>query len=234
MQVIFEFAHQIDIELAEELQEIGVVVSVKNEALSGVDQLGNQISAIGQDLSNFDTVQRVDTLNLDVTTLLAYVSAMTNGSSNWEYAEPILTEQACCERKNPVKATLDKIFDGKFVQQPLLSNLRFFYSNLFLGKRLICCETASSSFAEICQLLGGEGEKIRANEFMQRVEVLPDALIPIEMTKLNVGGKIKERSLVIFSFGIAHKALTVTANEGFIRSARMQVCREKKIIKKSF
>lgn len=36
------------------------------------------------------------------------------------------------------------------------------------------------------QVLLKFGEKIRANEFMQRIEVLRDAPIPIEMTKLNI------------------------------------------------
>lgn len=57
---------------------------------------------------------------------------------------------------------------------------------------------------------------------MQRVQVLPDTEHPGELERLQFGGKIKARSVQIFSFGLAHRALTVTANEGFIRSARMQ------------
>lgn len=53
--------------------------------------------------------------------------------------------------------------------------------------------------------------------------VLPDVPIPIELAKLNVSGQVKPRSLLVFSFGIAHKALTVSANKSFIRSAKMQV-----------
>jgi len=44
------------------------------------------------DLDQYDTTS--NELNLDVTTLLAYVSALTNGSANWVYKEPLLTEQA--------------------------------------------------------------------------------------------------------------------------------------------
>lgn len=73
-------------------------------------------------------------------------------------------------------------------------------------------------------MLGGPNEKQRAAEFMKSITVLPDVEVPDELTRLSIGGKIKPRSLTIFSFGIVHKALTVTANEGFIRSARMQVC----------
>lgn len=175
-------------------------------------------------MSNFDAIKNVNRLNLDVTTLLAYVSAMTNGSASWQYAEAILTEQAICERKKPVKATLDKIFDGSFILYEIFAEyLYYIFSMKILGKELICCETAASSFAEITAMLGGANEKCRATAFIKRITVMDDVEIPDELQKLNLGGKIKARSLKIFSFGIVNKAITVTANEGFIRSARMQV-----------
>jgi hypothetical protein len=95
---------------------------------------------------------------------------------------------------------------------------------LLANKRLICCETAVNSFNEILTLLGGLGEKKRAAEFLERIEILPDVTeIPQELSKLNkCGKKIKPRSLKIFGFGLTHKVLTMTANEGFYRSAKMQ------------
>lgn len=92
-------------------------------------------------------------------------------------------------------------------------------------KPLICCTTAAASFWDITNLLGGPGERQRAIELMRRVRVLPDSdadLAACGLDRLKFGGKIKTRSLRIFAFGIGHRALTVTANEGFIRSARMQ------------
>lgn len=100
------------------------------------------------------------------------------------------------------------------------------FFHFFVGKELICCETASKSYEEICATVGGPNEKIRAEEFVKRITVLPDVPIPAELAKLNVSGQIKPRSLLVFSFGIAHKALTVTANKSFIRSAKMQVCQQ--------
>lgn len=41
--------------------------------------------------------------------------------------------------------------------------------------------------------------------------------------QLDVGGKIRERSLIIFRFGDRIRAMTVTANDGFVRAARQQV-----------
>lgn len=113
-KVIFEFAHRIDEDLADELKKTGVQISHKNEFSSDIS---NELSTKNtvtdcSHFSNFDAIRSVKRLNLDVTTLLAYISAMTNGSASWKYAESILTEQAICERQKPVKATLDKIFDG--------------------------------------------------------------------------------------------------------------------------
>lgn len=104
---------------------------------------------------------------------------------------------------------------------------------------MICCETASKSYKEICATVGGPNEKVRAEQFEKRITVLPDVPIPAELAVLNISGQIKPRSLLVFSFGIAHKALTVTANKSFIRSAKMQVSffffpRQKKRRKLSF
>lgn len=52
-------------------------------------------------------------LNLDVTALIAYVTATANGGANYIFKDKFLTEQAKCERYNPVKETLDGYFEGK-------------------------------------------------------------------------------------------------------------------------
>lgn len=100
-----------------------------------------------------------------------------------------------------------------------------FFNNLsFLGKRLICCTTAHKSFQDIVALLGGPEEKRRAEELTKRVEILPDVTsIPPEISSIKFSGKINERSLLIFAFGMDMKAVTVTSNKAFIRSAKMQV-----------
>lgn len=67
--------------------------------------------------------------------------------------------------------------------------------------------------------LGGTGEKERAAELMTRITIVPD----IPFSCLKVGGKIKSRSVVIFGTGHMMRALTVTANEGFVRAAKNQV-----------
>lgn len=202
-KVIFTFCHKIDNDLSAELHEIGVTIDQQLAVKSSEHGSEDVVQRPALETNDLEAISRVDTLNLDVTTMLAYISAMTNGSNHWEYQEPILTEQALWERQNPVKAELDSVF---------------------AGKSLICCETAASSFWEITNLLGGPQERIRAKAFMETVKVRSDVdQPPPDLERLTFGGKIKTRSLKIFSFGIVHRAMTVTANEGFIRSAKMQV-----------
>lgn len=67
---------------------------------------------------------------------------------------------------------------------------------------------------------------------MARLKVLPDVTLDEQenlagLAKLSINGKIKPRSFQIFAFGMHHKALTVTSNEGFVRSAKMQVSKIK-------
>lgn len=77
---------------------------------------------------------------------------------------------------------------------------------------------------DIVSLLGGAQEKQRAEELTRRVEILPDVTsIPEELATIKYSGKINERSLLIFAFGMHMKAVTVTSNKAFVRSAKMQV-----------
>ncbi|XP_011204363.2 UPF0415 protein C7orf25 homolog [Bactrocera dorsalis] len=186
-RVVFYFSQTIDNTLLVELQEIGV-----------------EIASIAEPSESNESadISSVSTLNIDITTLLAYISNVCNGSCNWQFSEGILTEQAEKERQTPLKPVLD---------------------NLFKGKRLICCETAYKSFEEIISLLAGPQEHKRAAELMQIVEVLPDVTtVPDELAVIKFSGKINERSLKIFAFGMQMKAVTVTSNKAFVRSAKMQ------------
>ncbi|XP_004529716.1 UPF0415 protein C7orf25 homolog [Ceratitis capitata] len=186
-KVVFYFSQNIDNALIVELQEIGVEIASIAEPFECDESA---------DITN------VSTLNIDITTLLAYISNVCNGNCNWIFREGILTEQAEKERQAPLKPVLD---------------------NLFKDKRLICCETAYKSFEEIISLLAGPLEHQRAKELMQRVEVLPDVVeVPEELSVIKFSGKINQRSLKIFAFGMHMKAVTVTSNKAFIRSAKMQ------------
>ncbi|XP_063705012.1 UPF0415 protein C7orf25 homolog [Culicoides brevitarsis] len=186
-KVIFQFANEIDAELQANLEEIGVEVRSLHELPTKKEE---------------NVTQEIDILNLDVTTLIAYTSNLTNGFSFCEFGDHILNQQAEMERKNPVKPVLDAIFKDK---------------------KLICCETAVKSFTDILNFLGGPQEKERAKQFLESISILPDTEeTPEEFCDVLITAQVKERSLKIFSFGIVHKAITVTSNEGFYRSVKMQ------------
>lgn len=93
--------------MAADLEEIGVTISQLPLPTNG-----NAIHEPDDELSNLENINNIDKLNLDVTTMLAYVSALTNGS-NFEFADKILAQQSALERSVPVKSMLDKIFEGK-------------------------------------------------------------------------------------------------------------------------
>lgn len=61
--------------------------------------------------SNSDS-RTIDRLNLDVSSMVAYVSALTNGRNCFTYQQHLLMQQAEWERARPVKPILDQLFNG--------------------------------------------------------------------------------------------------------------------------
>lgn len=100
--MVFYFSHIIENELQTALQSEGIEIA-SLEQPSEADT--------SSDISN------VSTLNLDITTLLAYVSNVCNGGCQWIFQEPILTEQAEKEREQPLKPILDKLFMGELEER---------------------------------------------------------------------------------------------------------------------
>jgi len=151
-------------------------------------------------LSDEDSPVDHTKVNLDITAMIAYVSALTNGRNWFQFKEKILSEQAEWERQRPVKPFLD---------------------NIFKGKELICCASAMRDFDTIINTLGGPGERERARKLMERINVVPDSDSPRTLN-LEFSGKIKDRSRCIFGTGDSLRILTVTANTGFIRASQGQ------------
>lgn len=82
-----------------------------------------------------------------------------------------------------------------------------------------------NDFKSIVSTLGGPGEVSRASELLARVTVIPNTMSPRTQAQLKLGGKIKQRSLAVFGTGDALRAVTVSANVGFVRAAKCQVVR---------
>ena len=200
----FRFCSGISRELASRLERKGVEIVGKrvDSLLEGQFHdldLDNDISDDDDDDVGQDPL-REDCLNLDITTLVAYVSSLTNGDSDKRFADEILNDQAKAESRNPVKSRLDSVFENK---------------------TLICCESAMSNFARILDKLGGKGEKARFERFRREIRTIPDRMSP-RIAALDVRGKIKRRSKAIFGTGEAEKVKTVTANVGFVRAVKSQ------------
>ena len=198
--VVFVFAMGVFKPMADVLQGLGVQVEgdiIKNHELYEVDSPLRPFtteSGIGLDDG---------ALNLDVSTMIAYVSALTNGSAYAKFnanLEPVLAQQAQWEQRRPVIVALDA---------------------LFAGKRLLCCKSAKNDFEKIVLTVGGFKERQRAEKLLARVQVVDDAP-STRISSLALKGKIRARSKIIFGTGDAFKVMTVSANAGFVRSAAAQ------------
>lgn len=133
---MFQFACGIEKTLADQLDLLGIIVSGRR---LGNSELLLQEAGRDRDNDDDDDVQTCvskrcadvhcsmlssgtssmincnhddQKLNLDVTAMLAYVSGLTNGRCNFEFKEPVLTQQAEWERAKPVKPVLDQLFEG--------------------------------------------------------------------------------------------------------------------------
>ncbi|XP_042373004.1 UPF0415 protein C7orf25 homolog [Plectropomus leopardus] len=145
-------------------------------------------------------VEECQRVNLDITTLITYVSSLSHGRCHFTFREPVLTEQAAQERRQQVLPQLDA-----FMQ----------------GKELFACRAAVADFQLILDTLGGPGEKERAQKLLARLHLVDDQ--PSERTlRLTPSAKVNHRSLMIFGTGDSLRAVTMTANSRFVRAAANQ------------
>lgn len=145
-------------------------------------------------------VEECPRVNLDITTLITYVSSLSHGRCHLRFREPVLTEQAAQERQQQVLPLLDAFM---------------------AGKELFACRAAVHDFQLILDTLGGAGEKERAQKLLARLRLVDDQ--PSERTRhLTRTAKVNERSLMIFGTGDSLRAVTMTANSRFVRAAANQ------------
>lgn len=145
-------------------------------------------------------VEECQRVNLDITTLITYVSALSHGRCHLAFREVVLTEQAAQERREPVLPRL-----LAFMQ----------------GKELFACRAAVTDFQLILDTLGGDGEKERARQLLARLHLVDDQ--PSERSlSLTPSAKVNRRSLTIFGTGDSLRAVTMTANSRFVRAAANQ------------
>lgn len=111
---MFAFSNGIEETLARLLEARGIIVEGERVPDSSPHNWEDHESALSAPnlRPQTDGIGMVERLNLDVSTLVAYVSALTNGRSNFTFQQPLLTQQAEWERARPVKPVLDQIFEG--------------------------------------------------------------------------------------------------------------------------
>lgn len=182
---------------AEELEEEEEETEQEEAGLTRVDR-GTVVASLAFPAQL--QVEECPRVNLDITTLITYVSSLSHGRCHFSFREPVLTEQAAQERQEQVLPQLDA-----FMQ----------------GKELFACRAAVHDFQLILDTLGGPGEKERAQKLLARLRLVDDQ--PSERTThLTRTAKVNERSLLIFGTGDSLRAVTMTANSRFVRAAANQ------------
>ena len=208
-KVVFLFAAGVTKSVADALDNMAVQVIGKRIDDPDTQKKGNSskidlyfddvVYGLRHDLKLPDSNQD-NKVNLDVTTLIALVSSITNGHCNFEFEDEALNMQAKQER-----------------EEPLLPTLKSFLK----GKDLYVCQTALNAFKKIVSVIGGEKESAAAYELLQKIRVVEDS--PSQQAlDLSKSTHIKERSKIIFGTGDTLQATTVTANVSFIRAAHNQ------------
>lgn len=116
--ISFHFLSGVTELLSQKLIKVGVTVhgtvvqsklscESEEDSFEGADQFDCNSNAPMQDI-----VPNTDCLNLDISTMICYVSSLTNGGSHRTFREAILSEEAESEKKKPVKPILDELFKG--------------------------------------------------------------------------------------------------------------------------
>ena len=122
--MVFAFSNGIEVTLARQLEARGVLVEgdrvpdsnpghweddedeEEQESPAMTDQAGPSLRTLHCETD-------METINLDVSTMVAYVSSLTNGESQFVFQQRLLTQQAEWERAKPLKSQLEQLFQGR-------------------------------------------------------------------------------------------------------------------------
>lgn len=199
-KVTFIFTQGITEKLAECLLDAGVIVKGNILPNPGSDSITNPSILADRNEKDEPLAFKCNKVNLDVTAMIALVSALTNGSCFYKFQEQILTDQTERERMNPLLPQLNKFLEGK---------------------ELYACSLAISSFQTILDTLGGPKEKQRARELLSKVKEVCNE--PSSRAhQLTPSARIKPRPKIVFGTGDMLQAVTVSSNGSFVRAAKEQ------------
>jgi len=140
----------------------------------------------------------ITAVNLDTTTLITFISDLTNGGGR-EFDSETLKTMAIDEEVNPALPAIMRHLEGR---------------------SWIICETAAQSLRNLIDILAGEREKARADELLARAKIVPDQRSSyIDKVKCS---KLSEKNKIIFGTGHTLRIPTVTSNGKLIRSVMSQ------------
>nr|GEW84109.1 hypothetical protein [Tanacetum cinerariifolium] len=91
------------------------------------------------------------------------------------------------------------------------------FGKVISGRKCIICESVSSEFKELVLMCGGVNEKLRADQLLQRMVVVPDSP-STRMMSLPTTRKLALKNKIVFGTGDYWHAPTLTANMGFVRA----------------
>jgi len=187
--VLINFSNGVTDFVASKLKEMGTQVH------------GGHVSC----LPSFHFPSLGDTVNIDVSTMLAYCSEVTNNPEHIvdpSFFVPSIRPQIDAEQK--VRAL------------PILKEILF-------AKKKIVSRSAKERFESIVSIIGGPTEKSRAAKFLSECEVVEDN--PSPRTKVLIDSLPAEETsdsklwnFVIFGTADRLRIPTVTSNASFLRS----------------
>ncbi|XP_078427383.1 uncharacterized protein LOC144699916 [Wolffia australiana] len=156
-----------------------------------------------EDTSNLGLV------NFDTTALIALISGISNGG-----AERVLNETED-DLKGHFKGNCEFVLAQakSELQNPILPEMAL----AITAKNGIVCETALAEFKELVSMYGGQGEKARADLLLKSVRVVAD-YPSTRVSALPTTRKMPLKNKKIFGTGDQWHALTLSANEGFLRA----------------
>ncbi|KAK9697085.1 hypothetical protein RND81_08G014100 [Saponaria officinalis] len=150
-----------------------------------------------------------DVVNFDTTALIALISGISNGGAAKLLGTP---ENKLRQRfKSNTEFVISQAKSE--VESPIHDELHCVIS----AKKGIVCKTVHSEFMDIVSMCGGHNEKMRANQLMKLLKIVPDS--PSQrMMSLPTTMKLALKNKVAFGTGDHWGAPTLTANLGFVRA----------------
>ncbi|KAM0021046.1 hypothetical protein Hdeb2414_s0024g00646251 [Helianthus debilis subsp. tardiflorus] len=150
-----------------------------------------------------------DMINFDTTALIAIVSGISNGGTQKLLDTP--DDELQTRFKGNTKFVINQVLSE--IEKPIHTDI----SKIIKGRKCVMCESVCSEFKELVKMCGGVNEKLRAEQLLTVVVVVPDCPSG-RMMSLPTTRKLGLKNKIVFGTGDYWHAPTLTANMGFVRA----------------